>query len=300
MRKNSTLTRALNFGVVAGFVCLSSLCAACFTGSSQRVRAEEESAAVADASSPGLAATAGATGPLEGVPVPDSVRCPAPLRVGVLLDKSGSVHENVVPQMTDGELENLIGLLDTCAGGEVAVGVLCNVSGDKPFARLYLSAPRLTVPTTVPVPSQDPFTDLKRARAAATTAARRRLAEAREAEVRRIEIERFRMEALALVQAPISCSRTDVVSGANRLLTYLAEPLSVADNLNPPRRVAVFVTDAKDNVRRQTLRYDPDLDAAYLLVGGGPDAGALAPLNPARFESMGAALRWMQSAAAAR
>ena len=57
--------------------------------------------------------------------------------------KSGSVHENVVPQMTDGELENLIGLVDTCAGGEVAVGVLCNISGDKPFARLYLSAPEV-------------------------------------------------------------------------------------------------------------------------------------------------------------
>jgi hypothetical protein len=300
MRKNSTLNHTLTIGVVVGIVCLSSLSAACFTGGSQTVRAEEESAAGADTSSPGAAATAGVTAPPEDAPVPSSTRCPASLRVGVLLDKSGSVHENVVPQLTDGDLDNLISLVDTCAGGEVAVGVLCNVSGDKPFARLYLSAHSLAAPATAPAPSRDPFTDLKLARAAATVAAQRRLAEEREAEVRRVEIERFRTEALALVQAPISCTRTDVVSGANRLLTYLAEPLPVAGNLNPPKRVAVFVTDAKDNVRRQTLRHDPDLDAAYLLVGGSPDAGALTPLNPSRFESMGAALRWMQSAATAR
>ena len=67
-------------------------------------------------------------------------------------------------------------------------------------------------------------------------------------EVRRIEIDRFRTEALALVQAPISCSRTDVVSGANRLLTYLAEPVPLGAELDAPRRVAVFVTDANDNV----------------------------------------------------
>lgn len=231
--------------------------------------------------------------PAEGVP------CPSPLRVGVLLDKSRSTRENVVPQMTEDELDDLILLVDTCAGGEIAVGTLCNISGDKPFARLFVPARTPGPREEATVRSQDAFSDLRRAEAEAVVTARRHLAEAREAETRTARIARFRQDARGLVLAPVSCTRTDVVSGANRLLTYLGEPLP-GDAAVMPVRVGAFVTDGADTVGRQRLRYDADLAAAYLLVGGSPDAGALAPLNPSRFESVGAALRWIRSAATAR
>lgn len=235
------------------------------------------------------------------LPRPQGPPCPAPLRVGVLLDKSRSVYENVIPQMTPEELEGLIGLVDTCAGGEIAVGVLCNVSGDKPFARLFL-ADRVSAsgaPAKAPTAARDPFTELLLAQAAADAATERSNAEKSDALARAGKVDRFRKEALELVHAPVSCTRTDVIAGANRLLMYLDEPLPPR-TVASPTRVAVFITDGKDTVRRQTLRRSSDLDAVFLLVGGSPDAGALTPLNPARFESVTSAFRWLQSASAAR
>jgi hypothetical protein len=231
------------------------------------------------------------------VAAPDvNVAAHAPIRLGILLDKSGSIRENVVPGMSLAELEDTIALVNTPAGGEVAVGVLCNVSGDKPFVRLYVPQQAATAHTGSPAGPVDPFTEMQRAQVAAAAAAQQAQTEAGSAALRRTEIDRFRTEALALIEAPASCTRTDVVAGANRLTTYLAEPVVARAGGVDPLRVAVYVTDGKDNVRRQTLRRDSELEAAYLLVGGSEDAGVLSPLNPSRFESMTAALRWVRDA----
>jgi hypothetical protein len=264
------------------------LAAACGTSATPATLSETEHPVVETAP---LSATATASN------APADERCASPLRIGVLLDKSGSTRENVVPQMTEGELEDLIRLVNTCAGGEVAVGVLCDVSGDKPFARLYLPARAPAPDEVAPLPVSDPFTEIQRAQAAARAAGLRRKAEKAEAAARGEQIQRFRKEALTLLQAPVSCARTDVLAGANRLLTYLDEPWPAA--VAGPVRVGVYVTDGADTARRQTLRDDPDLAATHLLVGGSRDAGVLAPLNPVRFESVEAALRWIRSAAEA-
>ncbi len=244
------------------------------------------------------AATTGTT----GAAVRQSA-CDQAVRIGVLLDKSKSIHENVVPQMAADAIETLIRLIDTCAGGEIAVGVLCNVSGEKPFERLFVP-PRKPEPPQAPIASRDPFTDVLLAQAAARAAVDRRQADERDANARASEVDRFRARALALVQSPVACTRTDVVSGANRLLTYLAEPLVPVPResaaVAPPLRVGVLITDGQDNVGRQKLHVRPDLDIVFLLVGGSPDAGALAPLEPTRFESIGSALRWVEQAAGSR
>lgn len=234
-------------------------------------------------------------------PPPTASGCPAPLRLGVLLDKSGSIHQNVVPQLTHDDLDGLIRLVDTCAGGEVAVGVLCNVSGDAPFARLFLAEQKASAPVAErrTADTRDVFTQYRESEAAAEAALLQRQAFEREAKDREAVVVRFRTEAMGLLDVPATCTRTDVIAGANRLLTYLEEP-PAPRTVARPTPVGVFISDGADNVRRQVLRTAPDLGALFLLVGGSQDAGVLAPLNPVRFESVNAAIRWLGSASASR
>jgi hypothetical protein len=228
-------------------------------------------------------------------PPPTATTCPAPIRLGVLLDLSKSITANAVPRMTEADLDALIHLVDSCGGGQLAIGALCSVSGDQPFTRLYVPPFRLK-PVTAPSANgpADPFTRLRLANAQAAAASEQNEVSRAHQAARRDMVEAYRTQATGILAREASCTRTDVVSGANRLLTFLEEPWP--DPAVAPRVVAgVYLTDGQDNVARQRLRLPAEEDVLSILVGGSPDAGALAPLRPARFEGLPATIAWLES-----
>lgn len=218
------------------------------------------------------------------LPAADVGDCIAPLRVVVFQDKTGSAAENRTPQIQVTDLEPVIEHVTRC-GGELGLGAIDSQSNTS-LARLYVPEP--PAPPSRPEQRGTPFQivqarnryESQKAEYEAT--ARRHRADAG----RRAEL--FRAEARDLLDLPHDASRTDIWGAISRGGYFLAEPGTWHRH---GRLILAVVSDAVDNVRRQSVPLPEG--AEIYLINGAPSLGTLTDLKPVRFESFGAAVRYI-------
>lgn len=209
---------------------------------------------------------------------------PPPLRVLVAVDDTLSMRESRTPEVSTTSLGPLLDRIQM-VGGELAIGFIRERSG-APLLRLYVPAPP-EPPITIGA-GGDLFSRAKakqqQERQTEQYAADRRHWRA-DATAR---VNAFLSELAAMLSEPRDAKRTDIRSMIVRADLFLAEPTTY---LRPTINIIIFVTDGIDDVNTET---PPPLasHADVLLVNGTGTVAYLAPLNPVRFESLDAALRF--------
>jgi hypothetical protein len=203
---------------------------------------------------------------------------PAPLRICVLQDLTGSIVDTRTPKIADSELRALIDLIKE-RGGELGFGVIQERS-DRGLARLAVGDP----PAPPPPKRRNPWylETWERARQQAE-AARQRWEEDLETRV-----EAFVREVQSRLEAPLARA-TDVCGALRRGDLMLAEP-SPADT----QRFLVVISDGQHNVRRSTCPDSLAANARLLLVNGSAVQGLVERYEPTRFESIAAAIAFIQ------
>lgn len=215
-----------------------------------------------------------------------------PLRSVLMQDKTGSGSKYRTPQLSVGDLDPLFALLRDC-GGEVGVG-LVDEQSNRTLVRLYVPEPQLS---QLPVPPSDQGNPFKRGKALQEYQAAKQLYEQKQAQRRRDVDQRIAAFKTALAEklkTKPDARRTDVWGAVNRAEYFLAEPEH--GWRQPPLKVMVLISDALDNVRAPSVQLPLASSATVLLINGSPSLGALEPLEPLRFESIDAAVRFITQA----
>jgi hypothetical protein len=225
----------------------------------------------------------------EAAPVPASAVtaapvCGAPLLFVAMQDKTGSAEETRTPDIRLDELEPVLRRVTEC-GGEISLGIIDEQSNSS-LARLY-------VPEPPERPSEPVRSGAPGAVARALKEHRAQLAAyTRTDSLRRAEAGRraaaFRAEAERLLALPRDAQRSDIWGGISRAAYVLGEPGTWRRD---PVRVAAVASDAQDNVGALSAPWPQD--AELFLINGDPVLEHLQTLKPVRFESFGAAVRFI-------
>lgn len=209
----------------------------------------------------------------------------APVRIGVLLDKTLSASWTRVPAVTAEDFEPLLRLVLE-RGGEVAVGLIRDRS-NRGLRRLPIR-PRPVAPVE-PNPHQNPFL---LAEARVKYQAERRDYEAElaawQADVER-SVTAFRKDLGELIALAADARRTDLWDAIRRAALFLGEPQ--AAGAPAPHKWLVLVTDGEDNVGRTKVALGSG--ARLLIANGSASLGSLAELQPLAFESFHAAVAFL-------
>ena len=227
------------------------------------------------------------TGASAAQPVPTLAS--TPVRVVVLVDKTGSIHEHHVGPVEIHHFQDILDYL-VQAGGKLAIGSITDAS-NRPLLRLYL-------PTDVQLPPVEP--NWSTMNVFNKKDARRRfdqLAEAWRQEVnqqlivRHRKVDVFRKAATQVLEQQPARPRSDVCGGIQRAAQFLREPTAIW-RAAEPRQFALMITDGLDNVRQDCPQQLPAA-AELLLVNGSGSEGVLSPLKPIRFESHTMAIEYL-------
>lgn len=209
-----------------------------------------------------------------------------PVRVVVMVDQTGSTLATRVPAL---EVADFSGLFDLLVqnSGEIAVGAIRDRS-NRPLLRCRVDQKPIR---HAKEPSEkNVFIRQKLMRAYLSEKAKEDQQEAVWQDEAQKKLERFRQQLQDLLAAPLA-GRTDIYGALLRADLFLAEP---EDGWRQPtRRFAVFHSDGIDNVRAPSTTMRSG--AAFLVVNGSASLGALNSLNPTRFESFNAAVRYVIS-----
>jgi hypothetical protein len=212
--------------------------------------------------------------------------CDAPVRVGLLGDKTLSTAETRTQQLQAEDLDVLVNLISRC-GGEIGVGLVTDDSNR--------SLSRLRIETPEPEPAAPQLKGKSAFEAAREQDAYRKkkadyeleLAAWQKETVRRKE--HFAELTRGLLAQEPNYARTDVWDAVRRAELFMAE--NGAGWPRQPHGYIVIVSDGEDNVRKPSVTINSG--AQLLLVNGNASVGALAHLNPLRFESLDAALQYI-------
>jgi hypothetical protein len=205
---------------------------------------------------------------------------PAPLRVCLMQDLSGSIVETRTPRITEPDLKALTNLIKD-RGGELGFGVIQEQS-DRGLARFV-------VDENPAPPPPEPHNPLYRPRW------ERELQQA-EAERNRWEAdmknreEGFLKEAQARLASPLA-RRTDVCGAIRRCDLMLAEPCPAGT-----LRFLVLISDGLHNVRGSDCPESLAANTRLLLVNGSAVQGIVERYQPTRFESIEAAIKYIKEA----
>ena len=225
--------------------------------------------------------------PGAGIDGPDDPIKLHPVRIVVLVDKTGSVKQNGIDQPVPEDLVTLVELVGV-AGGELAVGRITD-SSDKPLWRFAVETP----PVEPIRPAQDgnPFqVDVEMAEYAQVMAGYREKLQSWTDGYASKE-ESFMQSMRSFLEGPADAQRTDLWRAVGRGSRFLSEPLVGAET--PPLLFLVLVTDGQDNVRSKPVQLG--VPARVAVVHGALEIGDLAQLQPQSFESFDAAVRWIVS-----
>lgn len=210
-------------------------------------------------------------------------------RIVWLQDKTGSANQTRTPQTSIEQLELLIDYIRPC-GGEIAWG-LVNEQSNASLHRLRIEVPPSGAPVE-PDRNGNPFNVQRELTAYRRDKARydETVRVWREESDRRIAI--FKGEAEELLGRPADARATDVFGGIQRASLFLSE--SDTTWTVPTRKYLILVSDGIDNMRRS---YTPlGENTHFILVNGSASVGSLSSLNPIRFESIEAAIRFVMVA----
>jgi hypothetical protein len=205
---------------------------------------------------------------------------PAPLRVCVMQDLSGSIVETRTPRITESDLKALTNLIKD-RGGELGFGVIQEQS-DRGLARFVVDENPAPPPPEPHNPLYRPRWERERQQAEAE---RNRW----EADLK-TRVGAFLKEAQGRLEARLA-GATDVCGAIRRCDLMLAEP-SKPDTIN----FLVLISDGQHNVRRSACPGSLAANGRLLLVNGSAVQGVVEQYEPTRFESIEAAIRYIKEA----
>lgn len=218
-------------------------------------------------------------------PPPPPVEVVEVIKVGVMLDKSGSAKSTRTKQPTIEDIQPIINRIKQ-SGGELGVGLVTDNS-NKSLVRL-----RVEVRPTLPVkPTSETFKGDadKFASAYKEYNQKKALYEEnivswnQETEKR---VQKFLSEVEQLLSLEPKAKRTDVMNALNRVDLFLAEK----DPSFPvnAKKVIILNSDAQDNVKAKLNALNSG--ARLIVVNGIGSVGSLKDLKPELFESLEAAI----------
>ena len=228
-----------------------------------------------------------------------------PVKIGAMLDKSGSASWTRVEQPRVQDFQKLLPLLLE-NGGELAVGVICDNS-NRSLVRVRIE-PRPVLAASGFHNPQMPEEPVNQGNAFALRKLREeyneKLAEYNELRDADLQVlddhrqklqqweseseerkERFIALLDPLLERPVDCPSSDIWGGIRRAELFLAE--NDAAWSMPSRRFAVFITDGLDNVGVRPTSIGSK--AEVLLVNGAGSAGVFEKIEHKAFESVSAA-----------
>ena len=220
--------------------------------------------------------------------------CPAPVRIAVLQDKTGSANSTRTPQLEVGDLTPLFDLLRRC-GGELRVGTVHDRS-DETLVPLRVPEPP-QLPSRSATAGKGSILRLVEERSLAGDRARIAADAARWQTETEAAVQKFSREVERLLAEPPHARSSDVFGAIMRADLFLSEP--EAGVTRPSRRYLLAVTDgvhtaapSRDSVRLQS-------GAILIVLNGEGSLGVLQAFMPLRFEGLEAALRYVVADATA-
>jgi hypothetical protein len=237
----------------------------------------------------GCAPSQGAEGRAEhGLIAESPTECQSPSRVAVVQDQTGSREESLTPVLSPTDLQPLVELLLAC-GGELRVGEIHD-SSPTAFAALRIEEP----PSIEPEPQDWPANPFVRAEARAAYDDERRLSESKrvawltESEAR---IDAFSSALAERWAEQRLARRSDVWSAVERAQLFLQEPGS--GYRRPVHRWMLVLSDGEHTAASRPRAFQLDPEITLVLVNSAGRQGDLGRLQPRRFESLDAAIRWI-------
>jgi len=208
-----------------------------------------------------------------------------PVKIVILLDKSGSAPDHAVPQINVDDLQPLIGFLTT-RGGELAIGEISS-KVHRPLIRLRVdNVP--PPPPIKPAPLGNAFRDADAAEDYRIRITSHQAETAKfNAEVDRIR-DIFIRDVMPLAMQKAEAKKTDIWGALRQSDLFLME----AESATPIRRYLLLLTDGKDTAGGYPvaqLKSQPKM----LLVNSSASDGVLARFDPLKFESFAAAVRFI-------
>ena len=212
----------------------------------------------------------------------------AAVAIGALIDKTGSAPTFRVPQPGIDAFAPLIDLL-RCRGGDLRI---CTINDHQPDAmiRLQVSPPPSNQPVQPEGTTGNPLRD-------------REAQETYEAEKTKFDaqykrwqtsvegdVARFRVQLTRLLSEPATPPRTDISDAIRRADIFLSEPQP--PGRPPAHRYLICATDGRDNVHASPVAMSSQ--ARLLIVNSSGSLGSLESLRPLRFESLAAAVDFIQ------
>lgn len=207
------------------------------------------------------------------------------LRIVIIQDKSLSTGQTRTPQLQLADLDRLVELLGQ-TGGELAVGIIHDRS-NLGFVRLRIDGP----PEQLVFP---PKADNPLERRKQETPFRKQLEEFNSRKQVWLDEMQSRIDEFQKTLEPVlsmasNAQHSPVWDAVNRAELFLSE--SDASSKTKPHRYAMYITDGLDDVGARPVPVHSEDN--ILMVNGAGQSGALAVLQPQRFESIEAAIRFI-------
>ncbi|HSK73470.1 MAG TPA: hypothetical protein VK892_17360 [Pyrinomonadaceae bacterium] len=202
----------------------------------------------------------------------------SPIKVALLLDKSGSANVTRTNQPSFEDLQPVVDRLKL-AGGEFALGLVTDNS-NKSLLRLRIEPP--PVEPAKPADEGDAekiaaeYDEFRQAQSDYL----RLLSEWKTETENRVS--KFSSDATELLKTPADAKKTDVFNALNRVDLALAEKDRVFSE--DVKKVIILNSDAQDNVKAKLNKLNSG--AKLIVVNGIGSVGSLKDLNPELFESL--------------
>jgi hypothetical protein len=219
------------------------------------------------------------------------------LNVFAGIDKTGSATDNRIPQMSIAQLKSLLALIAR-SGGEFRLATICDRS-DRSMARIQFQSPPVAPVKPTALPQTGTVNSFKMAelrrqyqkdlsRYQTELVARDRAVQEHNTE-NEGKITTFIQQIKPILDQTASCGSTDIVGVLQRGDLFLQEP-----ETNGAKKVALLITDGIHNTSGVPGKLPWHNSAEVLTVSGGQGVGILNDLKPKSFESIDAAIRYLE------
>ncbi len=218
------------------------------------------------------------------------------LNVFAGIDKTGSATDHRIPEMSIAQLKLLLALISQ-RGGEFRLATICDRS-DRSMARIQFAPPSIApiepaaLPQTGTVNSfklselrrqyQKDLSQYQTEQIAFDRALQQRKTDNQK------NIDTFVKNIKPILEKIASCPSTDIVGVLQRGDLFLQEP-----GANGSKKVALLITDGIHNTSAVAVKLPWHNSAEVLTVSGGQGVGILSDLKPKLFESIDAAIEYI-------
>ena len=232
-----------------------------------------------------------------------------PLRLALVLDRSGSMHDHLITPFAEQHLASLLDLVSV-HGGEVAIALVCDDS-NQPLLRFKTPQPPQLMgeafnnPPEPPPPDENTINALQRPEARRSyETARARYEELKAEDEQRLQTfeealaahqneaqtaaEVFLKSITPALEEPPACMETDLHGALHRQALFFSEETTFEPS---SRRVLIVVSDGLDTIGNPPADFgeQPEL----ILVNGSGSEGVFKDSSHKAFESLDAAIAFL-------